>query len=158
MINGSLNHRVDFQKYESPNFKVAFQGSRHRLGCGPNLLAMVTGIKTETIYPKNPARDKDFWSNSAVCSYLRSKHITVIPVSRTAVSNKPHAFWALEKLNSNHVLVCNLLCDKNEASWFLFHDEKIWHNFDKHKPKSSSLFLLNHPTQNVFLVWHPKWA
>lgn len=152
MINGKVKE-IAWNKYTSPNFEVSKIKSNRWSSCGSPIISLITGVDPMYVERCCP-NSKRGWSTRALTGYLTKKHYTVIQVTKNSVNN---VYWQHYPLNPNHLLVINSSVDLKEASWFLLHKEQLWHN-DYRQKFFNSLFFLNKPTQDVLLVWHPKWA
>jgi len=151
---GKMKFATSPESYECPLFAPYIYRSHDWNSCGSPIIAMVTGEHPATVERHKPTNQRH-WSNTALVKYLRKKKINVEEVTVQGVTQ---TYWESYPLNDNHILVANLHLDSKEASWFLIHKGVIWHNQYEVQGPSKLLFFVNKPPQNVFLVWHEKWA
>lgn len=124
--------------------------------CGTGALSLLTGISPVTIETKLPPSQKH-WSDKALTDFLKRKRFQVVPVSKYGVTNiDPDGNdWEEFPLNENHVLVCNLLMCRNEASWWVITRNRTFHNFEE--GNLNPLTFINKPSQSMYLVTHKTW-
>ena len=152
MINGSQNHRIDFKKFESPNFVPYLMDNRGWESCGSACLSTVCGIPAKKI-EKHLPKNQRHWSNQALSNFLKKKGYKVAQVTKNAVRK---TYFEDSPLNSNHVLICNNVVDRWDASYFLVFQNIVYHNFLVWP--TDLLFFVNKIPQNIFIVHHRKWA
>lgn len=124
--------------------------------CGTPALATLTGLTAKFVDSKLPF-NKTVWSDHAVVKFLKNRNFKVRSVSKFSVTCLPREENEFEELpiNKNHVLLCNLLCCKDEASWFIVHGNNIYHNFEKFS--LDPLFFINKPSQTIWMIYHDSW-
>lgn len=153
MIQGSSVESVHWGELRAPEFEVHEIKSSNWTTCGTATLGLLTGFEPSRIEKYCP-RPRIGWSTRAVSNYLLKRGYTVVEVTRKNVTN---VGWMACPLVSDHVILINAELNTEEASWFILHKDVLWHN-DYVEHSFNPLFFLNKPTQNVLVVWHPKWA
>lgn len=163
MIEGSYKHKIEWRDYESPKALDVFKANALTCKasyntCGSAALALLTGINAFKVEKQLPGQ-RLHWTDSSATRFLRARGYTVTPVSKygvTNLSNRPcDGEWHKMPLNPNHVLLCNMLMCRDEASWFVVHQNYSVHNFSFES--LSPLLFVNKPSQSIHLVTHPKW-
>ena len=159
MKNGSAKAGyIDFPKYRVPRFAPLSSNTYGWRTCGSASLSVLTGKKARDIEKSLP-KNQVHWSDAAVCKYLRARGFYVRQITkqslynhRKVVKRMTNAYWInpLEDI----VILANLAVDE-QASWFVVHNNTIWHNFDRENFSLAS--LLSYPSQSLFLVWKKNW-
>ena len=78
---------------------------------------------------------------------------TAIELSKNGILTPDHEHFPIKQ---NHCLMMNVRLDSLANSMLVFHKGVMWHNFHV-EHDFNSLYFLNKPTQDVILVYHPKW-
>ena len=156
MLKGSLNSPyIWWKQYEAPKFQPYLSNDNKWKTCGSATLSLVTG-KSPSKIDKDLPKTQKHWSTLAFKKYLVKKGYTVIEVTKRNITNtNAYAF----PLTSNHIIALNLEMDSDPndgASWFLLHDNILYHNTEP-EYNFNALYFLNKPPQNVLVIWHRKW-
>jgi hypothetical protein len=119
-------------------------------------LSLLTGITPSVVERQLPARQTD-WSDAAILAFLKRRHFRVATLSKYGVTDLAPKTpdWERCPVTSNHVLLCNLLMCRNEASWLVITQNEAFHNFDR--TPLSPLTFVNKPPQSIYLVMHKAW-
>ncbi len=121
--------------------------------CGSAALSLITGISVKTI--EKSCQDPNIgWYTTNMIKYLRSKGYTVIEMSKNRILSSD---YHQSRLHNAHCILINAHTDIEENSAYVSHAGDVWHNFIKIEDPGP-LFFLNLPTQDVLLIWHPKWS
>lgn len=125
--------------------------------CGSAALATLTGIHPKKIDKQLPKTQKH-WSDTSLSNFLKKRHFDVVQLSKRGVTCLETDYDTAMSMpvSKDHILVCNCLVCKNEASWFIVHKNLIWHNFEV--SELTPLFFVNKPSQNIWLVRHQKFT
>ncbi len=121
--------------------------------CGSAALSLITGISVKTVEKSCP-EPLTGWYTTNMIKYLRKKGYKVIEMSKNRILSSD---YYLPRLHKAHCILINAHTDMQENSAYVLHAGEIWHNFIKIE-NPGPLFFLNIPTQDVLLVWHPKWG
>ncbi len=152
MINGSIK-KIRWDSYSSPYLKIKSRTNNHDWNtCGSATLSLITGLAPGFIEKSLPKTVKH-WSTLTMNKYLNSLGFTTITVSKNSIVNTE---WTNYPLTPKHCLLLNVRCDLKENSWYVLHDNVLWHNLYRDE-NFNPMFFLNKPTQDVTLVWHPAW-
>ncbi len=160
MVDSTRQTNVKWQELEAPRFVPHIQ-HRHDdySNCGAAILSLITGESPKSIEKKYPKIKKGMPS-ATFAAMLRGRGYTVVTVAKnnvTKVSDLPAwRCWKCRPINDNHVLVMNIHVTNKENSMFLLNQGILWHHFEP--LEYDPLFLLNKPTQDVMVVWHPNWS
>lgn len=148
-IQWSKYHVYDF----SPEVKVSlynhYKTRTQWKTCGTPILAILTGLSFRTIESHKPNKH---WTDSSITKFLRNNGFDVVEVTRNNVTN---VYWEQFPINERHVILLNIEMDAHEASWFLLHDNILYHNL--YKMPFNGYFFLNKPIQSAFILNHQKW-
>ena len=166
MIVGSYKNQIHWRKWKAPKAREALERNflNGRLytsnweTCGSSALSLITGLRPKNIEKQLPPRAKH-WSDRAAIQFLRKYHFHVCQVTKCGVTNTDplSAAWDTPgDIDHTHVLLCNNLVCRDEASWFVITGNVQFHNFETRE--LSPLFFVNRPSQSMYLVWHKKWA
>lgn len=135
---------------------IRFFGNDEYETCGTSALATLTGLTPKFL---NKCRPKSslHWTDRSIQSFLSKRNFHLQQVTKYSVTHLSPNGVEFERMPINplHVLLCNSLCCKNEASWFIVHAGIMFHNFEQFE--LNPLFFVNKPTQSVWIVKHPKW-
>jgi len=155
MIRGSLNSKnIKWDNYLSPKFVPFIKDDYKWSTCGTPTLSLITGISCRTVEKYKPIKRKH-WSNVSFKRFLINRNYTIIEVTKRNITKVN--YWEFYPLKPDHLIILNLEMDEKEASWFLLHKNNLYHNKFR-EDNFNSLFFLNKPPQNVFLVYHKKWS
>jgi hypothetical protein len=130
------------------------------ISCGSASLELVTGIEARKIdkYLKNPEIG---WHTPTLIKYLKELGFTAIELTYHVVT-RPHGkpnwrrFFPVQK---EHCLMINATLDRDDNSWFLLHNNIIYHhNHFQCNLSDNPLFFFNKQIQNIVLVHHKSWA
>jgi len=124
--------------------------------CGTSALSVLSGVSPKSVQKYRPKSNK-YWSDSAVIGFLKKRRFIVQSVTKCGVTNLSRHGDAFERMPIGHlhVLLCNSLCCRNEASWFIVHGNVLFHNFESFE--LNPFFFVNKPPQSIWVVKHPKW-
>ena len=153
MIDGTSQH-INWNQYVSPRFKIKHPKLKKYFSCGTATLGLLTG-KNLPFIEKFLPKTKKHWSTRSLSDYLLNNGYTVIQVTKNNVTNV--GYWEKQPLNKDHVILINAQLDSREASWFILHNNRLWHN-DYEVDDFGPLYFINKPTQDVLLIWHKDWA
>src|ERR1035437_4056135 len=117
--------------------------------CGTAALCLITGISPDYINSLSRCRGKKSWYFDDMVEFLRKRKFDVVELTKKSVTNVP---WTFEPVTRNHCLLMFLKMDKKEYSAFVMHKGVGYHNM--HRQKIDGLFLMNKPTEHVFIVSH----
>ena len=159
MENGRYgNANTDFRKLvlEEVPFTM-FDGYKFGLtGCGANALALLTGVHPLKVLKAN--KNRNHYSEGFMVRFLRKHGIRAFKVTKCNLTgrtkNTDQSLYGYIGPN-NLLLTCQLL-KRNEASWFVYWNGYLYHNFDVERAAFSS--LLNFPLINTYVLHCPKWA
>lgn len=143
--------RIDWAEWKMPNFHVNFdhQFNHAHSCCGGCCVSMITGEDPNKVDKK--LKWKDDARTGKMVRHLESRGYDVMRLGPRTVSDSRHCCaWSNPTLTEDHVLLLGCMTDAEEASWFLFHQEIIWHNFQRWT--DSPLFLLRNPAEDVLLI------
>lgn len=143
-----------FDKLASPN--LALKPKRRDYdecsNCGSAALSTITGLSVKFVHSMCKDPDGIFWHFDDIVKFLKKRNYTVVEVTKNSVTN---VFWRERPLTPNHCLLMFLKMDTEWYSAFVMHKNICWHNFEKEKV--DNLFLINKPTDRVYIVHHKKW-
>ena len=169
MIEGKYEC-VDFRGFRAPFAESHILANIRRSphggwgSCGTNALQMLTGLRgkfIESKRPKTPQKHlRGYWTDHAVKNFLRPRGFKIGTVTKRNVTSVHKQGWFSwcdwnAPLGDQHVLLCGLLMQEHEASWVIIHNRKTYHNMEIED--LNPLLLFNRPSNNVYLLWHPKW-
>ena len=162
MINGSYREKVDWRTFESPGAYHLFEqrstghSSNEYRTCGSGALSLLTGFNPKNVEKKLP-KSAEHWSDFAIVRYLKHRKFMVTQLSKYGVTNldADNSDFEMTPLNRRHVLLCCLLVCRNEASWFVITNGRVFHNFEE--KDLDPLFFVNKPSQSSYLVSHRSW-
>lgn len=125
--------------------------------CGSAALSLITNKRASLIDTYRPKNQKH-WSSNAVVIFLRNKHFRVVEVTKLGLTSEPAEIFEeiKPKISPYHVLLTNQLVCKDEATWFLIHKNKVWHNM-KETPLNP-LHFIQFPIQTIYVVWKKEWS
>ncbi len=147
-----LWHRFESPKLNLEKNKYAACDRKDYKSCGTAILSLLTDISPKSV-EKHCPNPKKGWYTSRIIKFLEEKGYTVVEISKNNVlSNCQYN----PSLNRDHCLLINARVDDEENSLYLLHKDQVWHHFDV-QANSDPLFFFNKPTQDVLLVYHPKW-
>ena len=124
--------------------------------CGTSAISTLTGLHPRFVERYRPKKNP-YWSSTAMIGFLKTRGFRVQPVTKcgvTALSKRNNEFERMP-IGPLHVLLCNSLCCRDEASWFIVHYGVMYHNFESFE--MNPFFFVNKPTQYLWVVKHPKW-
>lgn len=156
-IGSYKEKKINFNEWEVSKLPITLWNKNDyaHVGCGYNLLASL-------VNKERPYRIRDINQRRVSCekrfflSYLRKNGFKVLELSKCNLSNKKKEVLTLMgDVNARHVLVTTQLLKKNEASYFLSHDNWVYHN--NHIYRQEFLDLINFPIHEAFLVTHPDY-
>lgn len=129
------------------NFKHQF--NHHYATCGGCCVSMITGEDPNTVDKK--LGWKGDCKTGVMIRHLQKKGFDVAEIGpRTVSDSLKCCAWSSRTLTNDHVILFGAMTDAEEASWFLFHQGVIWHNFEKWT--DSPLFLLRNPSEDTLLI------
>lgn len=145
---GSYDKKIDFVAFRVRKFIPHIYGEDiyGKSGCGATALSLLTG--------KDPFSfgRKDHWSSRFMYAYLRKRRFKIAELTMRNVTN--FKTW-LHPVTANHVVLASLKLIRGEASWVIFYDNMLYHNFDI--LTFDALEFLNHPIMTACLLQHPTW-
>lgn len=158
MLTDGKPRKVNWEDYCANNFQPflpscskAFSWRPLWKTCGTTILSLITGLnpgKIESCLPKG----RSHWSDTSITDFLQKRNYKTIQLTRLLVTN---TYWENYPIHRDHVLILNVLMDKEEASYFLLFDNVLYHNFSS--VHFNNYFFINKPLQSAILVWHKKW-
>ncbi len=153
MVDGTIK-KIEWDEYAAPNLNITVPLMRWGWkSCGTASLALVTKKKPRLIEKHCPNVEVG-WHTRTLARYLVNQGYTVVTVTKNSVTNVD---WSRYPLTPDHCLMINGAVDTKENTWYVLHKNVLWHNLYVEE-SFNTLFFLNKPTQDVLLVWHPKWA
>lgn len=154
MLHGSYRKKApNFHKLLAFNFRPCLQ--RDMLapgGCGTLALSLLTGHKQTYVGSRFP-KTRDYWTDRAMCSYLRNYGYTVLPLTTCCVTH--YSGDIKYPIKSKHVLLVGQWMVRDEGSWSVLYSGKYYHNMIE-KP-IDPLEFINHPIDRAYLISHKKW-
>lgn len=125
--------------------------------CGTAALSTLTGINPVIVESKLPKSNFN-WTDKTLITYLKQLKYNTIQLTKYGVTCLPTDLSSamLMPINNKHVLICNCLVCRDEASWFIVHNNFIWHNLEC--VPLTPLFFINKPSQSIWLVGHKNWS
>lgn len=115
-------------------------------GCGPNALALLTGVNPRDI------RGKDHASDRFMVDFLRRHGISVYEITKANLTRDKKISY---NITDQNVILSSLLLRKAESSWFVFQNSYSFHNFSI---TATNIFdLINWPIMSQYCLWHPSW-
>ena len=162
MILGTYKRKIEWENFESP---MAFEILKSRVNkswtyntCGSGCLSVLTGVPVNQVEKKLP-KSAEHWTDISAIKYLEKRGFIIKQLTKRGVTNlSPETNdneWHKTPLNGNHVLLCNLLMCREEASWWIISNGHSIHNF-KLEPLDPML-IINKPPQSMYVVTHKKW-
>jgi hypothetical protein len=156
-MNPGKIEQIDWQKFHVydfyPETKVSlYNHYKNRTcwtTCGTPILAILTGLSFKYIERQKFGKH---WTDRSIVKFLRARNFEIVELTRNNVTN---VYWETFPINEHHVILLNIEMDAREASWFLLHDDVLYHNL--YKMPFNSYFFLNKPIQSAFILNHPKW-
>lgn len=85
-------------------------------------------------------------------NFLRSKGFRVAKLTFKNITNCKEVSYPI---GGSHVVLARIKFIKNEASWVVIHNGKIYHNFEISDFKGYE--LINHPVMSMYLIKHRSW-
>lgn len=155
MKDGSIKITL-FDDLRSPRLnlkepKLSYQ--YHDLSnCGTAALSLLTGLSPNFVQSKCTYPGKDGWAVSKMVQFLKQRNFKVIEVTKNSVTN---VYWENRPIRTDHCLLVISHMNTTEASALVMHKGVTWHNL--RTEDMDDLFFINKPTQNVYIVQHPKW-
>ena len=156
MTEGRRNN-IDFARLESPWLsikpkKLSFTEYDNIPNCGTSAISLLTGLSMRFVDSFNPIGfGIKYWYFCDIIKFLKSRGFITIEVTKRSVTN---SFWCDTPITQNHCVLMLLKMDADEYSVYVMHKGIIWHNFSREK--IDALYLLNKPTEQVYVVQHPK--
>ncbi len=140
-VNKFVPHLYDRLSYESIS------------GCGACALATLTGDNPLNIKKKN--KNKDHFSDRFIKNYLEKNGFKVIRIKKKDIINRPITNSFKEQIHDNHVLLTSQQLTKKNASWMIYWNNLVIHNFSiiKQRPFDA----INFPILSSYLLYHPKY-
>jgi len=171
MIYGSYNQKISWSDYRvdaesvtdlftlrATHFSKSGNSNNYFNTCGSSALSLLTGLTPKHVSRQMPNHPQKLWSTTAAIKFLKNRGFQIREVSRYGVTNldpNDSFEWQYEPITSKHVLLCDLLMCRDEASWWVVHNNITYHNFSV--KALNPLLFCNKPSQAIFLVTHPKW-
>lgn len=141
---------IDFAKYSSPLFYPKRSSDRVHGGCGNDAFFTLTGKNLPLAIREN--KTVRGVPRPVMVRQLKRVGLTVMPVTGCQVVGP----YINNNIRNSHVLLFSQLFFKNEASWTVLHQGKMYHAGcvdDAHY-----LEFLNRPIIATYLIWHKSWA
>lgn len=123
--------------------------------CGTAALSLITNLHPKRIEPLIP-KPRLHWTDNSIRRFLRWKGYKMFPLTKHGVTSLDGVFYKTMPITSNHCILVNSLVCEDEASYFLLHKGLVFHNFMYQE--LPPLFLINKPSQSVYIIFHPKWG
>ena len=163
MIKSSSKVNINWENFESPKFKPhKFHKNTDFESCGTTIFSLITGEHPSVVDYRYNIVGEIGWGTDEFAKRLRSRGYKVITVAKNNVTRVTDGItgctrcWNNRPLKTSHVLVINGAVMNHENSMFLLHKNKLWHHFEQ--IPIDPMFFLNKPTQDVLLIYHPKWS
>lgn len=145
--------KIDWEAWQMPGWRPRLTFADLLYGwrtCGSATLSLITGLSPVEIERRLP-RSQRHWSTGAAAAFLRKNGWKTALLNPRSISDSLSSFhWDDQTLNNNHLLLMNCMTSRFEASWFLFENGKVWHNFSVES--TGPLFLLRRPLQDAVLL------
>lgn len=146
--------KINFDDYLAPSLDLhSVRKGRHGdyICCASAAMSMLTNKHPLAIDVEcnDPVRG---WRTRPIIKYLREQGFVVIELVKQTILN---THWASYPLKPDHCLLINCQMDNKENSMVIAHKGAIWHNYQEEK--NPSIFFLQKFSQDVLLVYHPKW-
>ena len=125
--------------------------------CGTAILSLLTGNPAKSIdsWRRRNYRSTSDYSDRMVIKYLKNHSFDTKEVTRRLVTSMSFYSEGYYVLGDNHVLLCNCLTKQNEASWYILHQNILFHNVSIRE--CDNLFFVNRPPQSIYVVKHKEW-
>lgn len=146
-----MKTKLNWPEWRFPDFQINFKHQFNHADstCGGCCISMITG--------EHPAKvdEKLGWRGDCktgrLVRHLTKKKFELAPLGPRTVCNSLESFWWNNAtLTDDHVVLFGAMTDKVDASWFIFHQGVVWHNFERWT--DSPLFLLRNPAEDVLLI------
>lgn len=140
--------KVDFAAFRADKFVAHFFGGIMRCvnGCGSTVLSLLSGVNP-LAFPER----KD-WNRKYVISFLKERGFKIAQLTAKNVTNVKEVTYPI---GPHHVILARIKYIKNEASWVVIHNNKLYHNFEISDFRSYE--FVNHPVLSMYLIKHPSW-
>lgn len=145
---------VKFNELQSPRLVL---NPKHKsqyetiCNCGTAALSIMTGLSVN--YLQKLCKNRSYWYIEDMLKLLRKRKYKVVEVTRKNVLYNRE--WYHDRVNSQHCVLMFLKMDEKEYSAFVMHRNVTWHNF--RQEVVDSLYMLNRPIEEVYIIHHPKW-
>jgi hypothetical protein len=148
-INWQSFYVYDFYPEVNVSFYNHYKNREQWTTCGTPILAILTGLSFKYIEKQKPNKH---WTDRSITQFLKNRGFDIVELTKNNVTN---VYWEQFPINERHVILLNIEMDALEASWFLLHDNILYHNL--YKMSFNSYFFLNKPIQSAFILNHGKW-
>ncbi len=124
---------TDFSKLKVGKFPVHLfnKADFSNYGCGPNTLALLTGVNPSGIKGKNHASDR------FMVDFLRKHGWSVYEVNKANLTRSKKIEFPI---TDQHILLVSILMRRAEASWAVINNSLMFHNFDVAKVNLFEIF------------------
>ena len=140
------NVKRNFVAYRSPFF-VPYTGDS-TYSCGLDAYRTLTW-KDPPRYTSRLSTDRQ------MVSALRKDGIKVIPLTVCRVTNRE---ILSNLILETHVVLISQMFKKNEGSWCVLYDGRIYHNCSDETDSFRMLEFINRPILSAYILWRKKWA
>lgn len=141
-----VSRLTDYNTYRS-SFFVPYQGVATHC-CGWDAFRTIA-------WDSPPRKFGNLTMDNQMVGALKSSGITVIPLSVCSVTNR----ISLDNLiTEKHVVLISQMFKRNEGSWCVLYDGKIYHNCEDETEFFHPLEFINRPILSAYLVWDRKWT
>ena len=154
MLKGKYTKKPkDYSTYQVKLFNPFLYdtGVYGSVGCGASALGILTGDNPYKIQEAN--KNRKHYSDRFMLKYLRDRGFEIIPITQKGVNSDDAISYPIKK---NHVCLISQLMAKREASWLVYYNNLLYHNFII--GSSELLDFINKPTLTCYIVWHKRWG
>lgn len=120
--------------------------------CGHQTLSWLLNKPSELIADELPA-ENGIVSTIRMYRHLREYNFVVLPITPSFI--KTSSGTVLGPVNKYHVILVSLQCSRDQTSWGVLWDNKIYHNFYQYRV--DSVFWINNPMLSQALICHDSW-
>ncbi len=146
MEDGDYKKKIDFSKFHVFKFRPSLYASPYNslYGCGGAALALLSDTDPLTI-PSQPT-----WPDSYMINFLKKKGFQVQKLTKYNIANRP---GVTNPLTKNHLLLISMMFRRREASWVVYFDRMLYHNFEI--TELQPLDFINLPIVSAYMLKPP---
>ncbi len=115
-------------------------------GCGPNALALITGVDPKTV------KGKDHASDRFMVNFLRRKGFSVYQITKANLTNTKIVSYPV---TDQHVVLYSSLVRKKEATWGVLYSGFVFHNFEI--TKANMYQMINWQWLSAYIIHHTDY-